>query len=72
MAKSLAPCSNHGALSEADRAAAFTVSVALVPGVTDAGEMPHVGMGTGPLTEHASAIVPEKRPCAGNVKASLT
>src|SRR5437667_599226 len=33
--------------------------------------MPHVGMGDGPLTEHASAIIPEKPPSAPNVSTSL-
>jgi hypothetical protein len=42
------------------------------PGVTEFGEIPHVGIGAGPATEHARAIVPEKLPCAGNVKTSLT
>jgi len=71
-AQKLPARSNDGGVNAAVRFAAFTVSVAVFPGVTDPGEMPHVGVGIGPLTEHASAIVPEKPPCAGNVKTSLT
>lgn len=59
-------------VSEAESAVAFTVRAALPPEVAEFGEMPHVGMGAGPLTEHANAIVPAKPPCAGNVKTSLT
>src|SRR5690242_20528753 len=49
--------------ASAASAAALIVSVAFAPGVTDAGEMPHVGIGAGPATEHASAIVPVNPPC---------
>ena len=50
---------NSCGVSAAERLDVFTVSVALPPGVTELGEMPHVGMGSGPLTEQVRAIVPE-------------
>jgi hypothetical protein len=54
-----------------ERLAALTVSIALPAEVTEFGEIPHVGIGAGPLTEHVSTIVPEKPPCAGNVSVSF-
>ena len=50
----------------------FTVSVAVFPGVTELGEMPQVGVGVVPTTEHLRAIAAENRPCAEKVSASLT
>ena len=52
--------------------AVVTVSVELDPGVTELGESPQVGVGAAPVTEHVRAIVPEKPPCAANVRVSLT
>ena len=49
-----------------------TVSVELDPAVTELGENPQVGVGATPVTEHVSAIVPEKPPCVPNVSTSLT
>jgi hypothetical protein len=60
-----------GGLNPADNARASIVSVTLFPGVTALGEIPHVGMGAGPVTEQASAMLPENPPCAGNVSNSL-
>jgi hypothetical protein len=51
--------------------AALIVSVAFVPGVTDAGETPQVGIGEGPLTEHVNAIFPEKPVCSEKLNTSL-
>jgi hypothetical protein len=71
VAKSVPVRSNGRSLNAAFNAAAFTVSVALVPGGTDTGEMPHVGMGEGPLTEQASAMLPENPLCTPIVSTSL-
>src|SRR5215831_6405447 len=53
------------------RFAAFTVRAAVFPGVTDAGEIPHVGAGLGPVTAHDSAMLPANPPCVGKESTSL-
>lgn len=62
---------NGNALAETPEAS--TVKVAFLPGLTEFGEMPQVGIGPGvvPLTEHASEIAAEKLPCAAKLKTSL-
>ena len=62
---------NNCGVSAAERLVAFTVSVALPPGVTELGETPHAGIVARPLTEQVSAIVPEKPPCAAKVSVSV-
>ncbi len=62
---------NDCGASAAEMTPALTVSVALPPGVTELGETPHAGPGSGPLTEQVKTIVPEKPPCAANVSVSL-
>jgi hypothetical protein len=70
VAKSVPARSNGRSLTAAVNAVAFTVSVAFVPGATEAGEMPHVGMGEGPLTEQISATLPENPLCGIMVSTS--
>src|SRR5262249_37867482 len=60
-----------GVARAAESAAAFIVNVAVPPAPTELGEMPHIGMGAGPFTEHAREIVPEKPPWARDVSVSL-
>lgn len=54
-----APANIPACSTAAVSTAAFTVNVALLPGVIEFGEIPHVGIGAGPLTEQASAMLPE-------------
>src|SRR5215467_6391287 len=53
-----------GCLNAAANADALIVRVALSPGFTDAGDIPHVGMEAAPATEHVSAITSDEPPCA--------
>jgi len=70
-AKSVPVRPNGGCVVAAVNATAFTVSVALVPGVTNAGEILHVGAGDGPLTEHWSEMLLENPLCVPIVSMSL-
>jgi len=51
-----------GGLNPPDNARASIVSVELLPGATELGEITHVGMGAGPVTEQARAMLPENPP----------
>ena len=53
------PC---GGLNPPDNARVSIVSVELLPGATELGEITHVGRGAGPVTEQASAMLPENPP----------
>src|SRR5215467_3999588 len=55
-----------------ERAGADTLSVADPPAATDAGEIPQVGIGAGPLTEQLRFRLPVNPPCVANVKVSFT
>jgi hypothetical protein len=52
-------------------ALASTVRIAVSPGFTETGETEQLGWGLGPLTEHASEMVPANPPCASKVTASV-
>ena len=60
-------CGSNSAVSPGE----FNVIVALPPAFNELGEIPHMSMGAGPLTEQANMIVPEKPPCALVVRVSV-